>query len=104
MSEKSVIPEMSEMSVMSEMSEMSEMSKMSEMSEMSEMSVMSEMSEMSVLKRVQSTGKKAEFWHYVPYNLVAYPYVAQAYDKRRLPVVKNVTQALSVAEAARAGG
>ncbi|KAG0491428.1 hypothetical protein HPP92_004826 [Vanilla planifolia] len=35
-----------------------------------------------VLNRVKSTGKRAEFWPYVPYNLVAYPYVAQAYDKR----------------------
>ncbi|KAG6601840.1 Heavy metal-associated isoprenylated plant protein 22, partial [Cucurbita argyrosperma subsp. sororia] len=53
-----------------------------------------------VLKRVQSTGKKAEFWPYVPYNLVAYPYVAQAYDKKApAGYVKNVTQALSVAEA-----
>ncbi|GMY18518.1 heavy metal-associated isoprenylated plant protein 20-like [Fagus crenata] len=35
-----------------------------------------------VLKKVKSTGKRAEFWPYVPYNLVAYPYVAQAYDKK----------------------
>ncbi|XP_010533407.1 PREDICTED: heavy metal-associated isoprenylated plant protein 20 [Tarenaya hassleriana] len=35
-----------------------------------------------VLKRVQRTGKKAEMWPYVPYNLVAYPYVAGAYDKK----------------------
>uniref|UniRef100_A0A7N0TLT4 HMA domain-containing protein n=1 Tax=Kalanchoe fedtschenkoi TaxID=63787 RepID=A0A7N0TLT4_KALFE len=44
-----------------------------------------------VLKRVKSTGKVAEFWPYVPYNLVAYPYVAQAYDKRAPSgFVKNV--------------
>ncbi|XP_057960806.1 heavy metal-associated isoprenylated plant protein 22 [Malania oleifera] len=48
-----------------------------------------------VLKKVQSTGKRAEFWPYVPYNLVAYPYVAQAYDKKAPPgYVKNVVQAL----------
>ncbi|RZC61337.1 hypothetical protein C5167_023109 [Papaver somniferum] len=48
-----------------------------------------------VLKKVQSTGKKAEFWPYIPYNLVAYPYVAQAYDKKAPSgYVKNVVQAL----------
>ncbi|KAL5553384.1 hypothetical protein UlMin_040785 [Ulmus minor] len=48
-----------------------------------------------VLKRVRSTGKRAEFWPYVPYNLVAYPYVAQAYDKKApAGYVKNVVQAL----------
>ncbi|KAK3040737.1 hypothetical protein RJ639_029259 [Escallonia herrerae] len=49
-----------------------------------------------VLKKVKSTGKKrAEFWPYVPYNLVSYPYVPQAYD-RKAPAgyVKNVAQAL----------
>ncbi|ERN06951.1 heavy metal-associated isoprenylated plant protein 22 [Amborella trichopoda] len=36
-----------------------------------------------VLKKVQSTGKKkAEFWPYVPYNLVYYPYAPQSYDKK----------------------
>ncbi|EEF31326.1 heavy metal-associated isoprenylated plant protein 20 [Ricinus communis] len=48
-----------------------------------------------VLKKVRSTGKRAEFWPYVPYNLVAYPYVAQAYDKKAPSgYVKNVFQAL----------
>ncbi|KAF5451000.1 heavy metal-associated isoprenylated plant protein 22-like [Juglans microcarpa x Juglans regia] len=48
-----------------------------------------------VLNKVKSTGKKAEFWPYVPYNLVAYPYVAQAYDKKAPSgFVKNVVQAL----------
>ncbi|KAI9169108.1 hypothetical protein LWI28_007066 [Acer negundo] len=48
-----------------------------------------------VLKRVKNTGKRAEFWPYVPYNLVAYPYVAQAYDKKApAGYVKNVFQAL----------
>ena len=48
-----------------------------------------------VLKKVRSTGKKADFWPYVPYNLVAYPYVAQAYDKKAPSgYVKNVPQAL----------
>ncbi|KAK9223113.1 hypothetical protein WN944_011555 [Citrus x changshan-huyou] len=48
-----------------------------------------------VLKKVKSTGKRAEFWPYVPYNLVAYPYVAQAHDKKAPSgYVKNVVQAL----------
>ena len=38
-----------------------------------------------VLKKAQSTGKKAELWPYVPYNLVAQPYVAGTYDKRAPP-------------------
>lgn len=43
-----------------------------------------------VLKKVQSTRKKAELWPYVPYNLVAQPYAAQAYDKKAPPgYVKN---------------
>lgn len=44
-----------------------------------------------VLKRVQATGKKAEIWPYVPYNLVAQPYAAQTYDKKAPPgYVRNV--------------
>ncbi|KAL5714800.1 Heavy metal-associated isoprenylated plant protein 23 [Ranunculus cassubicifolius] len=35
-----------------------------------------------VLKKAKSTGKKAEIWPYIPYNLVAQPYTAQAYDKK----------------------
>ncbi|PWA65251.1 heavy metal transport/detoxification superfamily protein [Artemisia annua] len=47
-----------------------------------------------VLKSVQSTGKKAEMWPYVPYNLVSYPYAPQAYDKKAPSgYVKNVPQA-----------
>lgn len=38
-----------------------------------------------VLKKAKSTGKKAEIWPYVPYNLVAQPYSAQAYDKKAPP-------------------
>ncbi|KAL3731376.1 heavy metal-associated isoprenylated plant protein 20-like [Eucalyptus grandis] len=48
-----------------------------------------------VLNKVRSTGKKAELWPYVPYNLVAYPYAPQAYDKKAPSgYVKNVPQAL----------
>lgn len=44
-----------------------------------------------VLKKVQSTGKKAELWPYVPYNAVAHAYTTQAYDKKAPPgQVKNV--------------
>ncbi|KAG5532263.1 hypothetical protein RHGRI_026784 [Rhododendron griersonianum] len=48
-----------------------------------------------VLKSVRSTGKKAEFWPYVPYNLVYYPYAPQTYDKKA-PAghVRNVAQPL----------
>ncbi|XP_077242324.1 heavy metal transport/detoxification superfamily protein [Tasmannia lanceolata] len=48
-----------------------------------------------VLKRVKGTGKRAEFWPYVPHNLVYYPYAPQAYDKKAPSgFVKNVVQAL----------
>lgn len=48
-----------------------------------------------VLKRVKSTGKRAEFWPYIPYNLVSYPYATQAYDKRApAGYVRNVLQAV----------
>ncbi|CAB4265151.1 unnamed protein product [Prunus armeniaca] len=48
-----------------------------------------------VLKKVKSTGKKAELWPYVPYNLVAYPYATGAYDKKAPSgYVRNVAQAL----------
>ncbi|CAA2976951.1 heavy metal-associated isoprenylated plant 21-like [Olea europaea subsp. europaea] len=53
-----------------------------------------------VLKRVKSTGKRAEFWPYIPYNLVQYPYVSQAYDKRAPSgFVRNVAQAVPVPNA-----
>ncbi|XP_048134747.1 heavy metal-associated isoprenylated plant protein 20-like [Rhodamnia argentea] len=49
-----------------------------------------------VLNKVKSTGKRAELWPYVPYNLVAYPYARQAYDKKAPSgYVKNVPQALA---------
>lgn len=38
-----------------------------------------------VLKKAKSTGKKAEIWPYIPYNLVAQPYAIQAYDKKAPP-------------------
>ncbi|XP_019182581.1 PREDICTED: heavy metal-associated isoprenylated plant protein 21-like [Ipomoea nil] len=48
-----------------------------------------------VLGKIKSTGKRAEMWPYVPYNLVYYPYASQAYDKRAPSgYVKNVPQAL----------
>ncbi|PSS30615.1 Heavy metal-associated isoprenylated plant protein [Actinidia chinensis var. chinensis] len=46
-----------------------------------------------VLKKVKSIGKRAEFWPYIPYNLVHYPYVSQAYDKKApAGYVRNVAQ------------
>uniref|UniRef100_A0A7N0ZYW0 HMA domain-containing protein n=1 Tax=Kalanchoe fedtschenkoi TaxID=63787 RepID=A0A7N0ZYW0_KALFE len=38
-----------------------------------------------VLKKAKATGKKCELWPYVPYNLVAQPYIAGAYDKKAPP-------------------
>ncbi|XP_017701781.2 heavy metal-associated isoprenylated plant protein 22-like [Phoenix dactylifera] len=53
-----------------------------------------------VLKKVKSTGKVAEFWPYVPYHLVAYPYVAGAYDKKAPSgFVRNVPQAQPIPNA-----
>ncbi|KAJ3705671.1 hypothetical protein LUZ61_009376 [Rhynchospora tenuis] len=44
-----------------------------------------------VVRKVQATGKKAEIWPYIPYNLVAHPYSAQIYDKKAPPgYVRNV--------------
>ncbi|GMI90930.1 HEAVY METAL ASSOCIATED PROTEIN 33 [Hibiscus trionum] len=38
-----------------------------------------------VLAAAQTTKKKVELWPYVPYTMVANPYVAQAYDKKAPP-------------------
>ncbi|KAL9230077.1 hypothetical protein vseg_005469 [Gypsophila vaccaria] len=48
-----------------------------------------------VLKKIKDTGKKrAEFWPYIEHNLVAYPYVVGAYDKRAPSgYVRDVVQA-----------
>ncbi|CAN8235625.1 unnamed protein product [Cochlearia groenlandica] len=35
-----------------------------------------------VLKRIKKTGKIAEIWPYVPYDMVAYPYAVGVYDKK----------------------
>nr|ADE77428.1 unknown [Picea sitchensis] len=35
-----------------------------------------------VVKKVKGTGKRAELWPYVPYDLVYHPYSAQSYDKK----------------------
>lgn len=45
-----------------------------------------------VLQRVRHrTGKKADFWPYVPYDLVPHPYAPGAYDKKAPPgYVRNV--------------
>lgn len=52
-----------------------------------------------VLKAAQSTKKKVELWPYVPYNLVAHPYVAQAYDKKAPPnMVRSVPNTATISE------
>ncbi|KAK6130690.1 hypothetical protein DH2020_035544 [Rehmannia glutinosa] len=38
-----------------------------------------------VLEAAKSTGKKAEPWPYVPYTMIAHPYVAGVYDKKAPP-------------------
>ncbi|KDP23989.1 hypothetical protein JCGZ_25377 [Jatropha curcas] len=45
-----------------------------------------------VLQRVRHhTGKKADFWPYVPYDVVPHPYAPGAYDKKAPPgYVRNV--------------
>ncbi|KAK8631168.1 hypothetical protein V6N13_079929 [Hibiscus sabdariffa] len=46
-----------------------------------------------VLKKVKSTGKNAEFWPYIPQQLVPYPHASGAYDKRAPSgFVRNVVQ------------
>ncbi|KAL4366277.1 hypothetical protein GQ457_05G015030 [Hibiscus cannabinus] len=55
-----------------------------------------------VLKRARSTGKMAEIWPYVPYNLVAQPYSAPAYDKKAPPgYVRKVDNSVSTATVTR---
>lgn len=52
-----------------------------------------------VLKAAQSTKKKVELWPYVPYTLVAHPYVAQAYDKKAPPnMVRKVPDTATISE------
>lgn len=52
-----------------------------------------------VLKAAQSTRKKVELWPYVPYTLVANPYVSQAYDKKAPPnMVRRVPNTATVSE------
>ncbi|EPS58148.1 hypothetical protein M569_16668, partial [Genlisea aurea] len=38
-----------------------------------------------VLNKAMSTGKRAEIWPYLPYELVARPYAAASYDRRAPP-------------------
>ncbi|XP_056846177.1 heavy metal-associated isoprenylated plant protein 21 isoform X2 [Raphanus sativus] len=54
-----------------------------------------------VLKRVKSTGKKAEFWPYIPQHMVYYPFAPGMYDKRA-PTghIRNPTQAFPAANSA----
>ncbi|XP_057440086.1 heavy metal-associated isoprenylated plant protein 24 [Lotus japonicus] len=52
-----------------------------------------------VLKAAQSTKKKVELWPYVPYTMVAHPYVSQAYDKKAPPnMVRKVADTGKVSE------
>ena len=52
-----------------------------------------------VLKAAQSTKKKVEIWPYVPYTLVAHPYVSQAYDKKAPPnMVRRIPNTVTIHE------
>ncbi|XP_041013531.1 heavy metal-associated isoprenylated plant protein 24-like [Juglans microcarpa x Juglans regia] len=52
-----------------------------------------------VLKAAQSTKKKVELWPYVPYTLVAHPYVSQAYDKKAPPnMVRGIPDTATIKE------
>lgn len=52
-----------------------------------------------VLKAAQSTKKKVEMWPYVPYTLVAHPYVSQAYDKKAPPnMVRRIPNTVTIHE------
>lgn len=57
-----------------------------------------------VLHRIrQRTGKKADFWPYVPYDVVEHPYAPGAYDKKAPPgYVRNVLQDPEASSLARA--
>ncbi|CAL9156343.1 heavy metal-associated isoprenylated plant protein 26-like [Musa acuminata AAA Group] len=57
-----------------------------------------------VIRRVAwKTGKKAEPWPYVPYDVVAHPYAPGAYDKKAPPgYVRNVVDDPAAAPLARA--
>ncbi|KAF4373839.1 hypothetical protein F8388_007745, partial [Cannabis sativa] len=57
-----------------------------------------------VLTRVRHrTGKKAELWPYVPYDVVPHPYAPGAYDKKAPPgYVRNVLVEPEMAPLARA--
>ena len=50
-----------------------------------------------VLKKAKSTGKRAEPWPYVPYSLIAHPYMAGVYDKKAPPGFVRATEDTSIA-------
>lgn len=57
-----------------------------------------------VLERVRHrTGKKAELWPYVPYDVVPHPYAPGAYDRKAPPgYVRNVLDDPEISSLARA--
>ncbi|KAE8010652.1 hypothetical protein FH972_007005 [Carpinus fangiana] len=57
-----------------------------------------------VLERVRHrTGKKADFWPYVPFDVVPHPYAPGAYDKKAPPgYVRNVLDDPEASSLARA--
>lgn len=52
-----------------------------------------------VLEAAKSTKKKVELWPYVPYTMVAHPYVSQAYDKKAPPnMVRKIPNTATINE------
>ncbi|XP_074284348.1 heavy metal-associated isoprenylated plant protein 24-like [Silene latifolia] len=52
-----------------------------------------------VLAAAQATKKKVEIWPYVPYTMVAHPYIAGAYDKKAPPnLVRKVDDPINPIE------
>lgn len=52
-----------------------------------------------VLEAAKSTKKKVELWPYVPYTMVAHPYIAGAYDKKAPPnFVRKVDDSMTPLE------
>ncbi|KAM3709824.1 hypothetical protein ACJW31_02G203600 [Castanea mollissima] len=71
---------------------------------LSKLTVIGYVDPMKVLERVRHrTGKKAELWPYVPYDVVPHPYAPGAYDKKAPPgYVRNVLDDPEYSSLARA--
>ncbi|GER42552.1 heavy metal transport/detoxification superfamily protein [Striga asiatica] len=68
---------------------------------MNQLKVSGHVDPQKVLKRVvKKTGKRAEFWPYIPFNRVQTPHLSQVYDKKApAGYVKNVQTVIATANA-----